>query len=328
VTTEGGHGREFGGPYPPPIGGADEAQQFVDDRIAEGSDYIKIVYDFYGTPGNLVEDGTTWRGGLPSIDRATPGAVIRAAHARGKLVVVHALNLESARHALEEGADGLAHLFVDSVPDAEFLERAARSGLFVVPTLSLLDGYTRDAQQVSLTDSSTTAYLPPMGEALIRLTGTLASQIPDAEAWRQRLSETVRLLQSAGVTLLAGTDAFNPGTTPGLGLHEELADLVEAGVSPTAALEATTSIPAEIFGLSDRGRVETGRRADLLLVEGDPTADIAATRHIVGIWKLGVRVDRESYRERFAEVRARYEALQAPGTTLVADFEGDGRGRR
>jgi len=325
VTIAGGHGTEFGGPPPPTIGGPDEAQRFVDERIAEGSDYIKIVYDFYGTPGNRVEDGTIWRGRLPSIDRVTLGAVIRAAHARGKLAVVHALNLESARHALEEGADGLAHLFVDAVPDAEFLERAARSGLFVVPTLSLLEGYAGNVERVSLADSSVRAYLAPPLEAYLRLTGAMADQIPDPDEWLLRLKETVRRLESAGVTLLAGTDAFlNPGTTPGLGLHEELAALVDAGLSPTAALTAATSIPAEVFGLTDRGRVEAGRRADLLLVEGDPTADIGATLKIVGIWKRGVRVDREAYRERFAAVRSRYESLQERGTSLVADFEGEG----
>lgn len=325
VTTEGGHGTEYGGPPLPTIGSADEAQQFVDERIAEGSDYIKIVYDFYGTPGNRVEDGTIWRGRLPSIDRATLGAVIRAAHARGKLAVVHALNLESARHALEEGADGLAHLFVDSLPDAKFVERAARSGLFVVPTLSLLEGYAGNVQRASLADPSVRAYLAPPLEAYLRLTGTMADQIQDPDERLLRLKETVRRLESAGIPVLAGTDAFgNPGTTAGLGLHEELAALVDAGLSPTAALAAATSIPAAIFRLGDRGRVEAGRRADLLLVEGDPTADIGATPHIVGIWKLGVRVDRETYRERFAGVRARYEALQAPGTTLVADFEGGG----
>jgi len=140
----------------------------------------------------------------------------------------------------------------------------------------------------------------------------------------QRLNETVRRLESAGITLLAGTDAFgNPGTTPGLGLHEELAALVDAGLSPAAALAAATSVPAETFGLADRGRIAVGRRADLVLVQGDPTVDIGVTRQIVGIWKHGVPVDREPFRARHAAARAAYKALQARGPTTVSDFEED-----
>lgn len=324
ITIEGGHGAQFGGPFPPTIKGADEAERFVDDRIAEGSDYIKIVYDFYGTIADSTEPRASWRGRFPSIDRATLGAVIRAAHARGKLVVVHVLNLASARHALAEGADGLAHLFVDDLPDEEFVEEAAQRGVFVIPTLSLLKGYTGVVQPVSLADSSATAYLPPENEAMFRLIGSGANEIPDPAARIQRLNEVIRRLAAGHVALLAGTDAWgNPGTAPGLGLHEELESLVEAGLSPAKALATATSIPAETFGLRDRGRIAVGMRADLVLVRGDPTADISATRNIVAIWKLGIPVDRASFRARHAGARAAYEALQEPGVSLVADFEAD-----
>jgi len=323
VTTRGGHGTQFGGPYPPVIAGPDEAQRFVDARLAEGSDYIKIVYDAYGAAGGSTS-APRWKGRLPSIDRATLGAVIRAAHARDKLAIVHVLNLESARHALDEGADGLAHLFVDELPDPAFVDGAARRGLFVVPTLSLLRGVTGLVQPASVTEPSVMAYLPPQSEAMLRLTGTEADAIPDLEGRLRRLNETVRRLAAAGVTLLAGTDAFgNPGTTPGLSVHEELVALVDAGLSPAAALAAATSAPAHAFALEDRGRIAAGQRADLLLVRGDPTLDISATRQIVGVWKLGVAADRESFRLRHAEARVPYEALQRSGVSLVADFEHD-----
>ena len=65
--------------------------------------------------------------------------------------------------------------------------------------------------------------------------------------------------------------------------------LVEAGLTPVQALAAATSSPAESFELSDRGRIQTGRRADLLLVKGDPSSNINDTRKIVGVWKAGQR---------------------------------------
>jgi len=181
-------------------------------------------------------------------------------------------------------------------------------------------------QPASVTDSSLMAYLPPQSEAMLRLTGTEADGIPDPEGRLRRLNESVRRLASAGVTILAGTDAFgNPPTTPGLSVHEELVALVDAGLSPQSALAAATSEPARVFGLADRGRIAAGLRADLLLVRGDPTRDINATRRIVGVWKLGIAADREAFRRRHAEARAPYQALQQPGVSQVADFEHDDR---
>jgi imidazolonepropionase-like amidohydrolase len=113
--------------------------------------------------------------------------------------------------------------------------------------------------------------------------------------------ESARRLHEAGVALLAGTDANNaPGracpVVHGAALHRELELLVAAGLSPAAALAAATSAPADRFGLSDRGRIAPGLRADLLLVAGDPASDITATRAIRGIWRRGVRFDREAFR--------------------------------
>jgi imidazolonepropionase-like amidohydrolase len=104
--------------------------------------------------------------------------------------------------------------------------------------------------------------------------------------------EGVRLLVKEHVPILVGTDSPIPGTTFGASVHGELALLVRDGLTPLQALAAATSTPARCFRLSDRGRVLTGMRADLLLVQGDPTTDILATRNIVAVWKRGVRVQR------------------------------------
>jgi imidazolonepropionase-like amidohydrolase len=73
--------------------------------------------------------------------------------------------------------------------------------------------------------------------------------------------------------------------------------LVAAGLTPVQALTAGTAAAARAFRLTDRGRVASGMRADLVLVAGDPTTDILATRRIVGVWKKGVPVTRERYAE-------------------------------
>jgi hypothetical protein len=131
------------------------------------------------------------------------------------------------------------------------------------------------------------------------------------------------------VRILAGTDAPNPGTAHGATIHRELELLVAAGLTPAEALGSATSVPAASFGLADRGRIAPGLRADLLLVDGDPTADIKATRAIAGVWKQGEPVDRDSVRESVRKlVKAELEAAARPAPAgleqgLVSDFEND-----
>jgi imidazolonepropionase-like amidohydrolase len=95
--------------------------------------------------------------------------------------------------------------------------------------------------------------------------------------------------------ILAGTDANATPAAPaspvfGESLHDELGLLVDAGLTPSHALDAATSLAAEHFRLPDRGRIAPGLRADLVLLDGDPTVDIAATRTIRGVWIAGERV--------------------------------------
>ncbi|HEU5432653.1 MAG TPA: CIA30 family protein, partial [Thermomicrobiales bacterium] len=96
------------------------------------------------------------------------------------------------------------------------------------------------------------------------------------------------------------------------------------------ALAAATSVPAARFGLADRGRIAPGLRADLVLVDGDPTTDITKTRSIVAVWKRGVPVDRAAYRQKLDKERAdaAEERTQPPppgsDAGAIADFE-DGK---
>jgi hypothetical protein len=113
----------------------------------------------------------------------------------------------------------------------------------------------------------------------------------------------------------------------GASLHGELALLVEAGLSAKDALIAATSAPATQFHLEDRGRIAPGLRADLLLVDGDPTVDIQKTRAIVGVWKRGVAVDRAGYRTAIDQQRQEAAlargAVPPPGSEkgIISTFE-------
>lgn len=292
VTAPGGHGTEYGLPIAT-IKAPEEAVAFVDARIAEGSDWIKIVYD----------DGSAYGMKTPTIDLPTMRAVIAATHARGKLAVVHIGTLAAARQALDAGADGLVHLFVDRAPDAEFGAYVARKKAFIIPTLSVLQSVTGVPHGATLQKD---ARLSPYVNATSQrgLGGAFPRNGKQPPVSYAAAEETVRQLLKAGVAVLAGTDAPNPGTSHGVSMHGELELLVRAGMTPLQALRAGTAVPAKAFGLADRGRIAKGLRADLVLVDGDPTAEIQATRAIAGVWKGGVAVDRASYAKAIRETPA------------------------
>jgi len=275
VTAPGGHGTEYPVKIPTLENGGD-AQAFVDARIAEGSHFIKVV----------MEDGFGDHH-FHSLDRATVKAVIDAAHKRGKLAVVHISKLENARAALEAGADGLAHLFVApqlSQEQADSLARLAQAkGAFVVPTFSVLESIAGVKPRDLLEDPQVAGLLDREERGALQ-TGYGPSPRPAILAAPKMVTAAMR---RAGVPLLAGTDAGNAGTQYGASLHHEMAALVDAGLSPREALVAATSAPAKAFRLGRRGQIAKGYKADLVLVEGNPLQDIAATRRIVEVWKDG-----------------------------------------
>jgi imidazolonepropionase-like amidohydrolase len=130
ATVPGGHPSQMGGPTFPTIRSPQEAASFVDARIAEGSDYIKIIYDYLSVAGPKFQ--------VPMLKRETLEALLKAAHARKKMVVVHITQEQQARDALGAGADGLAHLFMGETAAPDFGKFVAAHRAFVVPTLSTL----------------------------------------------------------------------------------------------------------------------------------------------------------------------------------------------
>jgi imidazolonepropionase-like amidohydrolase len=310
VTAPGGHGTQFGFDIPT-ITDPAQAPAFVADRLAEGSDFIKIV----------LEDGHELGMSIPTLSPDTLTAVVDAAHDQDALAVVHIHAYEAAVTAIGANADGLVHAFFDELPDDRLTKLMSERGSFMVPTLAIIENVCgRNGGASLVEDDALAPYLGP------ELRGALKMSFPSAPDAPNRIyavaQQAVRDLNKAGVPILAGTDAPNPGTTHGASLHRELELLVEAGLTPTEALTAATSAPAKAFGLEKRGRLMPGYIADLVLVEGDPTKDITDTRNIVGVWKNGVRLDRQPWR---AKVAAAFDAAQAPAVhrDLVSDFEGE-----
>jgi imidazolonepropionase-like amidohydrolase len=281
ATVPGGHPTQMGGPPFPTVSGPADADAFVRDRVAAGSDFLKIIRDAL----------REWspQHPAPTLDSLTVAALVSAAHRNGLLAVAHITREDDARIVLGSGVDGLAHLFPAQTVSADFGAFVAAHGAFVIPTLVTF-GYVcgrPDAREL-LCDSNITRYLAPAWRTPL----TVALGWPSRPAACAGTDSALKQLMRARVPILAGTDAPIPGATYGASLHGELAMLVHVGMSPLEALRAATSSSASAFHLDDRGTIHAGKRADLVLVDGDPTRDILATRRIVEIWKRGVPVVR------------------------------------
>lgn len=245
--------RRMGFPASSAVTGPQDAERFVAERRAQGVDYVKIVLDervLPLQPRPLAPETVT--------------ALTAAAHRAGLLVIVHATSTKSFAVAARAGADVITHMPLATALRPDQAADHARGRIAVCPTMVMMK---------TLIEHFPAPIKPPR----IRYDNVRAG---------------VAALHAAGVALLAGTDANTDPTAPvqvahGSSLHEELALLVDAGLSPVQALAATTSVPSDVFGLGDRGRVQVGQRADLVLVDGDPTRDITATRRVQRVWIAG-----------------------------------------
>jgi imidazolonepropionase-like amidohydrolase len=280
AAAPGGHGTEYqsrSGVEVPTVAAADVADRYVSARRDEGSDYLKIFIN-----GVRATDR-----GTPNLDRPRVMALVTSAHSRGILGVAHVESLADVEVALDSGIDGLAHVWRRGGAASGIARRIAMRKVFVIATLAVQDGFA-GGRAALLADPRLQQYLSnsnkeQLGKSFVAPT---TANLNDAIA-------AVRSLHEAGAVLLAGTDASS--ITPaahGVSLHRELQLLNRAGLSPVEVLSAATMRTADSFGFADRGRIAVGFKADMVLVRGDPTSNITATRDILRVWRSGVECDR------------------------------------
>lgn len=295
ATAPGGHGTQYGIAIETLTQPA-QADAWVAKRKAEGSDFIKMVY----IPG---------QSRIPSIDRATAKSLIDAAHNHGLMALAHISTQDAARELMEDGIDGLVHIFADQPVTDEVIKLALDRDVFIIPTLSVIasiDGQ-KDAALLA-SQERVTSRLSPMQSQTINM--SFPGSVPGFEY--DIASENVRKFHASGVRILAGSDAPNPGTAHGISLHQEMKYLVGSGLSPKEALAAASNLTASVFSMEDRGEIKVGGKGDIILVRGNPLQDIGAALAIETIFKNGQQVVRSA-------------ALAKTGGTLdsgdLGDFE-------
>ena len=202
----------------------------------------------------------------PGLEDAVLARLVVAAHHQGLQAIAHATTAEGYHRAIRAGFDVLIHVPIDGELDEETARTLAARNVVCVPTLCAM-----------------------------RRMVVLMRETSEAEVDFDNALRSVKLLYNAGVRICAGTDANQMNRVPvdiGKSLHEEMELLVRAGLSNRDALRAATTVPAEAFKLRDRGLLQSGRRADLVLVEGNPLEDITNTRRIRKAWIKGIEVEK------------------------------------
>jgi imidazolonepropionase-like amidohydrolase len=229
----------------------------VREQIRRGADYIKVMAT-----------------GARSVEREDPepaqmtreelDAVVDEAHRMGLRVAAHAEGLDGARMAIEADVDTIEHgLSLHRAPD--LLRRMAGDGIVLVPTLSTFH---------DLADRFASEFAPAL--------------VAQAERQRDEAYATLTAAHDAGVTLALGFDSGPPGANA-----QELTRMIDGGLSAAEAIVAATTGSAQALGLADRGTIEVGKVADLLVVDGNPLEEPGLLCDVDRIWlvvRAGVAV--------------------------------------
>lgn len=213
----------------------------------------------------------------------------------GLPLIVHATQLARAKEALQAGASLLVHSVDTDTIDDEFIQLARANRAIVSPTLTVSEGYddVRAGRSpgarypLACVDHVTRAKLE---RVLPSSTDAVASTARAAASERRRaiMYENIRRLKAAGIPIAMGTDAGNPGTAHGPSVYREMLAMRDAGMSPAEILSASTLVSARAAGIeSDAGSVTAGKRADLVMLAGDPLADIAALQQVTHVMRNG-----------------------------------------
>jgi len=261
-----------------------EAARAEVDRIAAMKpDWLKIrVDDNLGTARKMPMDVVR--------------AVIEQGHARALKVAVHIFYLEDAKAVLRAGADFIAHSVRDLPVDAELIDLLKARDVCLCPTLTReVSAFVYERDPDFFADPFFLKGVDPSVVTRLRDPARQAQVAKSSSAQRYKAGLDVAManakrLADSGVRLASGTDTGPPARFQGYFEHLELELLARAGLAPPAILAMATGGAARCMGLQDVGVLRRGAWADLVVLTGDPLADVKATRSIESVWIAGARL--------------------------------------
>ncbi|KAF7563316.1 hypothetical protein G7046_g819 [Stylonectria norvegica] len=238
-----------------------DAEAFVASQIIgpAKADYIQVLVD------------------SPGLDDDTLAALVGSIHRHGKLAIAYATTTAAYTRVLQAGFDVVTPAPLDGIIDSPTATELGKRGIACIPSLCMRQKMMPHPRQE-------------------RMQPSFAHNHPDWVSYDfNNALINVKKLHEAGVKICAGTNANQTSRWPvtvGESLHDELELLVRAGLSNMDALRAATFVPASVFKmLRDRGALQPGCRADMILLDGDPLVDITATRRIRKVWIQGIEVE-------------------------------------
>jgi imidazolonepropionase-like amidohydrolase len=291
----------------PILGNASPDPKDYESGVALVEQFAKEGYDFIKVYNQIPAEG--YRGVMDAADRL------------GIPVIGHAVRSVGIEGAIERGQH-IAHMEeiiygyfkndLDESKIAPLAKRLKEADIAVVATLIAYHTIIRQVRDIDavlqsegielLPEPLTRAWQRERNDYVKRFTREAADErLQPAFDFQQKLAKA---FQEAGIRLLAGTDAGIPIVVAGFSLHLELVELVDAGLTPYEALAVATRRPAEFLKLADSGTIETGKRADLILLDANPLDDIANTQKRAGVVVNGQWFDAAAIQSRFSALRA------------------------
>lgn len=294
------------------VANAEQGREVIDELKERGADFAKVYsllprdayfaiaeearrqkFPFAGHVPDAVSALEASDAGQKSIEHFT-GVLLSCSAAEAELRKARAEALaqpnpiEALRAHRHEHTRRMLETY-DEKKAAALFERFAKNGTWQVPTLTVLRVFA-SINDKSLTEDPRLKYMPEYVKQIwqpkndFRLKNKTDEDLADEKLIYQKQLEMISAMRRAGVEFLAGTDTPNPYCYPGFSLHDELALLVKAGLTPMEALQTATRNPAKYLGLLDTlGTVEKGKAADLLLLDANPLDDINNTKKIAAV---------------------------------------------
>jgi imidazolonepropionase-like amidohydrolase len=246
------------------VGSAAEGRKAVEELAARKVDIVKIWVD-------------TRDGKYKKLSPEIYGAIIDEAHKRGLRVTAHIFDLEDAKGLIRAGVDALAHGVRDRDVDDELVAMVKQR-----PNLVLTPNLPPRGVKTDL------GWLRPSlpADEMARLEATNVDRKITQDFYGIQARNLAKL-NAAGMRVMLGTD----GNTP-WGPHEEIQDMVAAGMTPMQAIVAATRNSAEFLRLQDTGTLQAGKSADFIVLDANPLDDITNTRRIATVVLRGTNLDR------------------------------------
>ena len=300
--------------YAPPNGGPDEVLREATNALHVINE-VSTAQEARASIQKMADRGIKavkiWvddrRGTYPKMTPEVYNAIIDEAHKHEMMVHAHATTLPDQKAVVRAGADVLVHLVQGEKLDDEYLALLKEKKPYWATVISL-----GDPTAVCEKDPFFEQAMPATLVAKIRatterrpLTPSCGPPSPNAAAREANIEYNFPRMIAAGARVVLGTDTgIEPGHTFGSGEHVEIARWVQLGLTPSQAITAATQRPAELLGLKDMGTLAVGKRADFIVLDGNPLENIRNTRRISSVYLDGAKFDREALIARWKKADA------------------------